>query len=51
MLDHSEGQLHHWILEGIGGTMMPGFADDLTDEEIWHLVNYIVSLQETAGAP
>nr|MBA2451854.1 c-type cytochrome [Chloroflexia bacterium] len=51
VLDHSETQLHHWILEGIGGTMMPGFADDLTDEETWHLVNYVLSLHETASAP
>ncbi len=51
LLDHSEGELHHWIQEGIGGTMMPGFADDLSDEEIWHLVNYVVSLQETANTP
>nr|MBA2452422.1 CopD family protein [Chloroflexia bacterium] len=49
LLDHSEGQLHRWILEGIGGTMMPGFADDLTDEETWHLVNYVLSLHETAS--
>ena len=50
-MDHTEGELHQWIEQGIGGTMMPGFEAELSDEEIWHLVNYVVSLQETAGAP
>lgn len=51
VLDHPDGELYRWIREGISGTMMPGFEDALSDEEIWHLVNYILSLQETAGGP
>lgn len=51
VLDHSQGQLHEWIDKGIDATQMPGFGDKLTDEQIWHLVNYIYSLQGAAGAP
>ena len=35
---------------GIGGTMMPGFEGELTDEEIWHLVNYVYYLNENRSA-
>ena len=32
------------VHEGIPGTQMAGFATVLTDEEIWDLVNYVLSL-------
>lgn len=32
---------------GLNGTPMPSFTDSLSDEERWHLANYIVSLQKT----
>ncbi|HSH01165.1 MAG TPA: CopD family protein [Anaerolineae bacterium] len=38
---HPDGDLYYWIREGIEGTPMPAFGEQLTDEEIWHLVNYI----------
>lgn len=31
---------------GVKGTPMPGAGGKLTDEEIWHLVNYVVSLAD-----
>ncbi len=31
---------------GLNGTPMPSFTDSLSDEERWHLANYIVSLQK-----
>lgn len=44
------------ITTGISGTPMPTFADEkaknfLTEEERWHVVNYIVSLQEPYKMP
>jgi copper transport protein len=46
LFDHTEGELHWWITHGIGGTLMPGFDEQLTDEDIWHLVNYVYYLNE-----
>jgi copper transport protein len=48
LLDHTEGELHWWISKGIGGTLMPGFEEELADEDIWHLVNYVQYLHENA---
>lgn len=31
---------------GINGTPMPSFSDSLSDEERWHLANYVVFLQK-----
>lgn len=50
LYDHTEGELHWWISNGIGGTLMPGFASELTDEEVWHLVNYVYFLNERQSA-
>ncbi len=38
---HPDGRLFFWITEGMPGTGMPGFRDELTDAERWHVVNYI----------
>ncbi|HET9662394.1 MAG TPA: copper resistance protein CopC [Thermomicrobiales bacterium] len=38
---HPDGQLFDWIQNGKEGTDMPAFGDDLTDEQIWDLINYI----------
>ena len=46
LFDHTEGELHWWITYGIGGTLMPGFEEQLIDEDIWHLVNYVYYLNE-----
>ncbi len=44
---HSDGDLHDWIAHGLAGGMPP-WGTRLTDEQIWHLVNYLRSLN---GAP
>jgi mono/diheme cytochrome c family protein len=41
---HSDGQLYRWITGGFPGSVMPAFAETLTDEERWHLVNYLRTL-------
>jgi mono/diheme cytochrome c family protein len=38
---HSDGALFGFIQNGIPGTAMPAWGNKLTDEEIWHIVNYI----------
>ncbi len=38
---HSDGDLYFWISNGINGTEMPGFANELSDDDRWHLVNAI----------
>jgi mono/diheme cytochrome c family protein len=38
---HTDGQLYLWITEGLAGTAMPAFRDRLTEEERWHVVNYL----------
>ena len=43
---HPEGQLFGYIKNGLPGTQMPPFGNFLTDEEIWHVVNYVKSLAE-----
>jgi copper transport protein len=41
---HTDGQLYDWISHGFPGSAMPAFASTLTEEERWHLVNYIRTL-------
>jgi copper transport protein len=41
---HPEGQVYQYIAEGMPGTAMPAFEGDLTDEQVWHLVNYLEAL-------
>lgn len=43
MKDHSNGELFYKTKEGTGENM-PAFRDELTDEEIWNVVNYIISI-------
>ena len=38
---HSDRELFGFIYEGFPNTAMPSFKDGLTNEEIWHLVNYL----------
>jgi len=39
------GDLYTWISDGVPGTEMPAFDLALSEEERWHLVNYIRWLQ------
>ncbi|MBI3969462.1 MAG: cytochrome c, partial [Chloroflexi bacterium] len=41
---HADGQLYTWIANGVPGTAMPPFKDRLSDEERWHVLNYLKSL-------
>jgi hypothetical protein len=38
---HTDAQLFDWIAQGVDGTGIPAFRAQLTDDEIWHVVNYI----------
>ncbi len=39
---HPDGQLYNFIANGIPGTAMVAWKDsDLTEEQLWHLVNYL----------
>lgn len=42
---HSDGELFWWLSHGMeapqGGLAMPGFAGVLSDEQRWHLIDYI----------
>jgi copper transport protein len=43
---HSDGALFGFIENGIPGTAMPPLGGKLTDEEIWHVINYIRTFEE-----
>ena len=49
---HTDGDLFFWILEGIEETAMPAFGEQFTEEQAWHLVNYIrrLSVREDSTA-
>ena len=36
--------IHRRLTSGINGTPMPAFGDTATDQDLWHVANYIVSL-------
>ena len=38
---HPDGVLFAWIRDGIRGTGMPGWQDQLSEQERWDLVNYL----------
>lgn len=40
-LHHRSGELFWWIAHGIPGTPMPGFAPQLSDANIWDLVQFL----------
>jgi copper transport protein len=41
---HTDGQLYEWITNGFPNSVMPAFKDRLTNDERWHLVNYVRTL-------
>jgi copper transport protein len=43
---HPDGRLYDWITNGFPTSVMPAFQNQLTDEERWHLVNYIRTLNQ-----
>jgi mono/diheme cytochrome c family protein len=47
---HTDGDIFYWIQNGISeGSPMPAFKDKLTDDQIWHVVNYVRRLRNEAG--
>jgi copper transport protein len=38
---HSDAQLYDWITNGYPGSVMPAFKANLSDEQRWHVVNYL----------
>jgi hypothetical protein len=38
---HTDGELFYWVSEGLRGTAMPAFRDLLSEEERWHVINFI----------
>jgi putative copper export protein/peroxiredoxin len=42
--EHTAGDLYHWITFGMEDTDMPGYADKLTEEDRWDLVNFFHAL-------
>ncbi len=45
---HPDGRLYNWISSGVEGSIMPAFDKTLSDEERWHIVNYIRTLSKSA---
>jgi mono/diheme cytochrome c family protein len=43
LTQHSDGDLHYWISNGLPGGM-PAWATRLSDTEIWQVINYLRSL-------
>lgn len=41
---HTDGQLYLWISDGFPGSVMPAFRGALSEEERWHLVNFMRTL-------
>jgi putative copper resistance protein D len=42
--DHTAGDLFWWLSHGIAGSGMPGFADRLSPEERWDVINFVRAL-------
>jgi putative copper resistance protein D len=42
--DHTAGDLYWWLIHGIPGSGMPGFADRLGPEECWDVINFVRAL-------
>lgn len=43
-VEHTPGDFYHWITYGMKNTDMPGYKDELTEEDRWDLVNYVFAL-------
>ncbi len=42
---HTDGDMFGWIENGYPGSAMPGFSGQLSETEVWQLVNYVRSLR------
>ncbi len=48
---HTDGQLFNWITNGVPGTAMPAWKDKLSEEDRWHVINYIRTFATQAAEP
>jgi putative copper resistance protein D len=42
--EHTPGDFYNWITHGMVNTDMPGYAEKLSDEDRWDLINFIHAL-------
>jgi copper transport protein len=47
---HTDAQLFDWITNGVPGTAMAAFKEQLTADERWHVINYIRTFAQPEGA-
>lgn len=47
---HPDGDVFFWIQNGIAASAMPAFKTTLSDEDVWHVVNYVRRLSAQARA-
>jgi putative copper resistance protein D len=50
VLHHRAGELFWWIAHGIPGTPMPGFVSQMSDAEIWDLIQFLRAQSEAEDA-
>lgn len=43
---HAPGEVHYWISEGIPGTAMPGWKNELSDTQRWEIVRFLFALAQ-----
>ena len=43
-VEHTPGDFYHWITYGMVNTDMPGYAEKLSEEDRWDLVNFVHAL-------
>ncbi len=41
---HTDGQLFNWISDGFTGTAMPAFKKSLSEDDRWHVINFLRTL-------
>ncbi|MPZ15462.1 MAG: c-type cytochrome [Chloroflexi bacterium] len=46
---HTDGELFSWLSNGVEGTGMPAFRDQLSEEERWHAINFIKTFAPSDG--
>ena len=47
---HVDGEFFYWIKNGKPPTAMPAFGDELEDDDIWDVINFIHELQRRQAA-
>jgi mono/diheme cytochrome c family protein len=46
---HTDRELFDWISNGVSGTAMPPFRDTLSEDDRWHVINYIRTFAAPTG--